>query len=79
MERTLKTDSVKKIAGVTVCLASMLGYGVPARAQNYGSVRGSIVDPSGGVIVGAMVEIQNSGLALYAPDENGRSGKLFLC
>src|ERR1700733_5808354 len=49
----------KRASAILTCLL-WCGYGAILRAQaNSGTVRGTVLDPSGAAIVGASVEIQN--------------------
>jgi len=57
-EETLKNGVTRKPAVVLACLL-LLSSGVVIYAQSSGTIRGSVADPTGAVIAGATVEIQN--------------------
>ena len=55
----MKTNRTLRTIAILVGLVLLLGGGVLSYAQTSGTIRGSVADPSGAVIAGATVEIQN--------------------
>ena len=58
-ERTLKIDIATRAVTILVCSALFFCGAVSSYAQATGMIRGSVSDPSGAVVAGATVEIQN--------------------
>ncbi len=55
----MKTEIRTKAARNLISMALLLGGAISSYAQSTGTVRGSVADPTGAVIAGATVEIQN--------------------
>jgi len=55
----MKTNTKVKAPAILVGLVLLFGGGVLSYGQETGTIRGSVADPSGALIAGATVEIQN--------------------
>lgn len=60
---------------VVIRLVMALGVAPPAEAQTFGTVRGTVLDPSDAVIQNATVEIQNPVVHDVQTTKTNREGK----